>query len=89
MSNREIWQVSPHSKRRVRVASISLTSDAICDVLSSDDHARLIASAPTLLEALQDIVADDEFCGDSWGERRDAWIATARAAIAKALGESQ
>ena len=51
-------------------------------------NARLIAAAPDLLEALESIVSDHDFCGDEWGSRRDAWIETARAAIAKATGEA-
>lgn len=46
--------------------------------------ARLLAAAPKLLEALQEIVSDNEFCGDSWGVRRDAWIETAKKAIESA-----
>ena len=45
--------------------------------------ARLIASAPDLLEALQTIMAEVAGC------ERDAKWETARAAIAKATGESK
>ena len=54
--------------------------------VNQEANARLIAAAPELLEALQSIVDDHEFCGNSWGDRREAWIATARAALAKAEG---
>ncbi len=48
--------------------------------------AHLIAAAPELLAALELIVSDDKFTGDNYGERRDAWIETARAIIARAKG---
>lgn len=51
-------------------------------------NARLIAAAPDMYEALKSIVEDHDFCGDDWGDRRDAWIETARAALAKAEGKS-
>ena len=50
--------------------------------------AHLIAAAPDMYEALKSIVEDHEFCGDDWGDRRDAWIETARAVLAKAEGKS-
>lgn len=50
--------------------------------------ARLIAAAPDMYEALKAIIEDHDFCGDDWGDRRDAWIETARAALAKAEGKS-
>lgn len=51
-------------------------------------NARLIAAAPDMYEALKSIVEDHEFCGDDWGDRRDAWIETARAVLAKVEGKS-
>lgn len=73
------------------VASCSMRNasfyKAPCDRPEMEANARLIAAAPDLLEALRAIVADHEFCGDDWGVRRDAWIVTARAAIAKAEGQ--
>jgi hypothetical protein len=54
----------------------------------TEANARLIAAAPDMYEALKSIVEDHEFCGDDWGDRRDAWIETARATLAKAEGKS-
>lgn len=54
-----------------------------------ESNARLISAAPELLEALQKICEDNDFCGDEWGIRRDAWIETAKLAIYKATGESK
>lgn len=48
-------------------------------------NTRLIAAAPDLLEALLDMVSAME----SYGYPHSPEIATARAAIAKATGESQ
>jgi hypothetical protein len=50
-----------------------------------DDDARLIASAPDLLEALQTITDCAE--AGSLGVGMDLWIKHARAAIAKAKGK--
>lgn len=83
----------------VRVEQIAPGSNATCFTVAADDFdvvspllgvrceddALLIAAAPELLEALRSIVSDHEFCGDEWGDRREEWIKTARAAIAKAL----
>lgn len=46
--------------------------------------AHMFAAAPDMYEALKSIVEDHDFCGDDWGDRRDAWIETARAVLAKA-----
>lgn len=46
-----------------------------------DDNARLIAAAPELLEALQEVVAISDRKHEAWDK--------AHAAIAKALGEDQ
>lgn len=48
-------------------------------------NARLIAAAPELLEALEEIVSAAD--GDGWSQL-DADLRKARAAIAKAKGES-
>lgn len=87
------------SGEAIRVESHHPSADhrlyQVCDVLDANgypqNHAnlRLIAAAPDLLDALQSIVADHEHCGDDWGDRREAWIETARAAIARATGETQ
>jgi hypothetical protein len=47
----------------------------------SDEHARLIAAAPELLEALRDMVSDH-------ADLSEATLQFARAAIAKATGAS-
>ena len=47
------------------------------------ENARLIAAAPDMLKALQEIVAAAD--GDGWSQL-DATLAKARAAIAKATG---
>lgn len=47
----------------------------------TDEAMGLVADNKRLREVLQSIVSDHEFCGDDWGDRRNAWIATARAAI--------
>ena len=56
------------------------------------DHEKRMASirkaAPDMLEALQLIVDDHEFCGDDHGDRREAWMETARNAISKAEGKA-
>lgn len=49
---------------------------------------NLISAAPDMYEALKSIVEDHDFCGDDWGDRRDAWIETARTVLAKAEGKS-
>lgn len=50
-------------------------------------NARLIAAAPDLLEALESLVSSEWMVTHSWGGDRDAVMAKARAAIAKARGE--
>jgi hypothetical protein len=69
--------------------------------LAADADARLIASAPELLEALEWMVANDEtnegdtpmpeYGGRSWNEINAYWLDglnRARAAIAKARGQA-
>ena len=53
--------------------------------------AHLIAAAPDLFDALQDIVADDD-AGVSLADQRSRWderMSAARAALAKATGAPQ
>lgn len=53
------------------------------EVVNATANARLIAAAPEMLEALQEIVAAAD--GD-WWEQLDATLEKSRAAIAKATG---
>lgn len=58
---------------------------------TSEADARLIAAAPDLFDALQDIVADDD-AGVSLADQRSRWderMSAARAALAKATGAPQ
>jgi len=58
----------------------------VADQLDEGD-ARLIAAAPELLEALETVVRALENISISWGAHHE--VETARAAIAKARGESK
>lgn len=60
------------------------------DAATEDADARLIASAPMLLEALKSIVDDYEFCKahPAWGDRGESYAESARLAIAAATGEN-
>ena len=78
-----------HSKRgAVRIVD-KATHGRICEVqaarqdMEGAPNARLIAAAPELLEALQEIVAAAD--GEGWSQL-DAGFTKARAAVAKALG---
>lgn len=56
------------------------------DYTEIDANARLIAAAPELLEALQEVVTGMTYL---FGEKSDPATIKARAAIAKALGETE
>lgn len=64
----------------------------ICKVYASDANARLIAAAPKMYAALQEILAiNDEDQGafnKRGGTRRGLSIVTAQAALAEAAGET-
>lgn len=78
IDGREVTQVSAFSEDGNRVLC--------CEVLSfnTKEDSRLIAAAPDLLMALQEIV--DAADGTGWAQL-DATFTKARAAIARAKGE--
>lgn len=91
----------PHSETGSNAASIYWGNTYVADVyrgyVGSENvsrneqaaNARLIAAAPKLLEALQSIVQDYDFCkGDIYGDRSFSYAETARDAIAKATGST-
>jgi hypothetical protein len=52
-----------------------------------DANAHLIAAAPDLYEALEDLIIND-FGSDGWNSRMERIAIRARAALAKARGEA-
>lgn len=62
--------------------------ECICDTVYQQEDANLIAAAPDLLEALQDLYIS-LFNSDQWSKRQLNSFSKARAAIAKALGETK
>lgn len=68
------------------------TGDIVATCFQDDDHARLIAAAPDLLEALTDLhwilaTAESNASGNPEWEAVSAKVNAARAAIAKATGQ--
>ena len=73
-----------YDRRHEDVANVSIVSNHFWRDMSDDEakaNARLIAAAPDLLAALIDVVGDDE-------SLQNPWRVAARAAIAKATGET-
>ena len=60
---------------------------AVCDSATAENeaNARLIAAAPELLEALIELIPLIEV---TFPKQQEVWLTQARAAIAKAKGES-
>lgn len=90
-----VWSSDPYDKESLYVAE-TFTG------INNEDDARLISAAPELLEALQEMLKDAVVTqrnmlnaskhDDSWkgcAEAIQPRIDKARAAIAKALGESE
>lgn len=71
------------SKIICAIGSVSMQSEEI-----QDANANLIAAAPDLLEALQDLYTSS-FNSSHWSEQQLDSFSKARAAIAKALGETK
>ena len=94
------WEVQRDSHLRFYITQPSDTPDRVAgfyaevrrftpDIDQVKANAHLIAVAPDLLEALQsavDWIEDDRFDDDYIGEQ---WYHDARAAIAKAKGETE
>ncbi len=77
----------------IRILELCVCSDGHPDLYVSEANARLIASAPDLLGALEKIVdMNVQYCIDKYGDasRADsmACVEIARAAIAKATGDA-
>ena len=90
------WKISADGKFvsgadkdcRAFIAHLVVNSDTMFTIGRSEANACLIASAPDLLEALQDIVDSDGVPPGNVGYIPKAVkMERARAAIAKALGE--
>ena len=79
------WYFLPDRNGRLQVGpSINYTVAEMCvtPLEGQEANARLIATAPELLEALQEIM--------SWEENEQmTWAQKARAAITKATGETK
>jgi hypothetical protein len=82
------WRVMPPSVGRFKVGAARAHSEAFQIVGEASNYneqaeanARLIAAAPELLEALQELVSH-------YMARNPPWLGKARAAIAKAEGKS-
>jgi hypothetical protein len=86
------WRLSATDDTLVRSADNGLVAvahgDYGCDWEVMEANARLIASAPELLQELENALMIFEFGEDDKTVLAPKWVARARAAIAKATGEA-
>lgn len=88
------WHIGPETVLRptMTIYSRPFGLGDICEVYPKGEegkaNARLISAAPELLEALEEVVAEATAYEARHGEMRRPWVRKARAAIAKAKGES-
>lgn len=87
------WTILPNTPHFVRAMHPAEGMQPVATVYHFDGelsaNARLIASAPELLEALEAVLPDLEHYVATHGPGPDKRLAAARAAIAKAKGGAQ
>ena len=85
-----VWFTGPEQEKIVCTPAIERTvmADVVIDDLSAAANAHLIAAAPDLLQALQELIAEaDAPVGWAGHNGNTAGFDMARAAIAKAEGK--
>lgn len=78
------WRV--RQKGSVKKVLGGTTERPVCEVVNTIADARLIAAAPDLLEALEQMIDEYGTAGDGW-PRNNKVLRDARAAILKARGQ--
>lgn len=89
------WRTTPNgvvtsdSCQISHVGETSRPADMVCNFERWDADARLIAAAPDMLHALNLALEYWQDRQQRYKNRSPAWVQEARAAIAKALGETK